>query len=349
MIAFTVCSNNYLAEALSLGYSLIDNGLPAQNFKIFLVDTKRQEINYRSYPFDIIEVDNDIVPDYETIVKKYRIVELSTSVKPSIFKYLIKRHPDTLYSYFDPDLFFFQSVDYLAKEIGHYSMVLTPHVTRPIPLDHHPFENTFLNYGLYNLGYITLRPDDQGKAMLDWWEERTLHMGYDNPADGLFVDQLWMNLVPLFFKSVKISFNLGLNVSYWNLAERRIFKENDTFYVNDGDCPLIFYHFSSFDITATSVSKRGNSLSVEDNAALLDLMQLYKSKLESNQYHFLKSFRPYYKLNFDEYIKRTLPQGSINDKELRLVKLLNNYTPKNLLSKVTNIVHKMNIVSKYKA
>ncbi len=39
---------------------------------------------------------------------------------------------------------------------------------------------------------------------------------------GLFVDQIWINFVPLFFKKVRIFLHHEYNVAYWNLHERMI-------------------------------------------------------------------------------------------------------------------------------
>ena len=58
--------------------------------------------------------------------------------------------------------------------------------------------------------------------MLEWWEKRCLKIGFDRPCEGLFVDQLWISLVPLFFSDVIIMRHKGLNMAPWNLHERAI-------------------------------------------------------------------------------------------------------------------------------
>jgi hypothetical protein len=347
MLTFTICSNNYLPEALSLGHSLLKNNLNASKFKIFLVDQLYSDIDYSSFPFEIVKVTEELVKGFDRISVDYKIVELSTAVKPSIFKHLIKSYPtETIFSYFDPDLFFFENVDYLIEELGQSSMLITPHVLEPIPFDHHPFENVFLNYGIYNLGYITIRKDENSLQMLDWWEKRTMTMGYDNVSKGLFVDQLWINLVPIFFKNVKVSFHRGLNVSYWNLVERHVTFKDGKWFVSNGCTPLIFYHYSSFDITLKSVSKRGYKLNDHDKT-IKGLMTLYKNELETNGYYRYKKYHPHYELSFENYLKRSLPQQALSKKEVFIIKVIGKFLPAALGEKLTNLVHKVRVISQY--
>ena len=60
---------------------------------------------------------------------------------------------------------------------------------------------------------------------------------------GMFAEQLWLNLVLLYFEKVHVIKHLGCNEAFWNLHERRLTKLAGKYYVNK-TYPLIFFHFS---------------------------------------------------------------------------------------------------------
>ena len=92
-IAFTLCSNNYLAQAITLGQSL-KNTNKEFHFFIGLIDQLNSSLNYDEVravatilPLQDI-IDHKLLTD---LVNKYDIIELNTSVKPSYFKYFIQK------------------------------------------------------------------------------------------------------------------------------------------------------------------------------------------------------------------------------------------------------------------
>jgi hypothetical protein len=345
MIAFTVCSNNYLAEALTLGDSLAANGFPAGNYRIFLADERTGEIDYAGLRYRVTKVNDNMVPGFSRLTQYYDIIELCTSVKPSLFKYLLRENrSEQVFSYFDPDLYFFGNAERISAELGEASILLTPHVTRPVALQKQPFENVFLNFGIYNLGFLTLRADDNARQMLDWWEERTLNLGVIDVQNGYFVDQLWMNLAPLFFSGVKVSPHLGFNAAHWNLNERTIKGVNGRYTVNN--CfDLLFFHFSSFDFSLGRLSKRAYTSPAENDPALNEMALLYKNGLTANNYHFFKKIKPAYRVSFDNYIAKAFPQG-VNTNSISVARKFRKF-PGRLLRKLSNLNYMIEIVKKY--
>ena len=157
-IAFTICSNNYLAQAKVLIESLLRH---STNLKIYigLCDEKNNSIDYSQFPCEIIEIKNIGIENFDKLWEKYNIVELNTSVKPSLFKYLIKQNPEAHFIYyFDPDIELFNSLEYLNQEFeNNFDVLLTPHILSPISLDNKtPGENIFLNFSYKQLHNITL-------------------------------------------------------------------------------------------------------------------------------------------------------------------------------------------------
>jgi hypothetical protein len=293
-IAFTLCSNNYLAQAKTLGDSL-KQWNPEYLFYIGLLDIKRTEIDYEAeigYPIILC---NEIgIPDFDDLWKKYNIIEFNTCVKPFYFQYFIKEFfPIDFLYYIDPDILILNDLTTIEKEFNETSKILlTPHILSPIPLDGKtPGENLFLNYGIFNLGFLGLKNPELSDPFLKWWEERTYHLGFDNTSKGLFVDQLWFNLVPVFFDNVKISGHPGLNMAPWNLHERKLNEDKIVSFLNQ-TFPLIFYHFSKYSISSPGVlSSNYDRYDFETNNDLRDIYKEYSDLLIKNGIHKLSTFR----------------------------------------------------------
>jgi hypothetical protein len=339
MIAFTICSNNYLAEALSLGDSLVGNGFPQNHYMIFLADIIVDDIDYDKLKYRVIPVTSQIVKEFDSINSYYNIIELSTSIKPSIFKYLIKKYnSEEIFSYLDPDLYFTQNLEqFIVQELDNKSVLLTPHLLKPLKYKREPFENIFLNFGIYNLGFIAIKADKNSSDMLDWWEERTLKMGVINVKEGLFVDQLWINLVPIFFKDIKITLHPGFNVAYWNIVERELNKRENTYLINQ-NYPLVFFHFSSFDLSLKKLSKRKYSALSYDSIHLNEIMMEYKLILEKNNYHQYKKILPKYQVSFQNFILKKL-STNISLRKAKMIKKIIQIMPKRILRKFLNFAH----------
>ncbi len=247
-IAFTLCSNNYLAQAKTLGDSLIKHN-PDYKFIIGLIDSLSPEINYSSgIGHEILPLENIGIPNLEELWKRYNIIELNTCIKPSYYKHLFSKYPDSEFIiFFDPDIMIFNKLSEVETELEENDFVLIPHIYKPIPVtDKRPNDHDFLNYGIYNLGFLGLKNSKQiHNVFMPWWEERTIKLGYIRTSDGLFVDQLWFNLVPLFFNKISILTHTGYDVAPWNLQERTLSLLDDEIIINNNQ-KLVFYHFSSY-------------------------------------------------------------------------------------------------------
>ena len=286
-VVFTLCSNNYLAHAKVLCNS-INRCNPEIKLVIGLVDKKSKEIDYSLfYPAEVVEIDEHVVPGFSDMSSRYNIVELNTAVKPFVFEYLIGSNPEchSIY-YFDPDIRVYASLNIISEQFQHGDILLTPHFYTPIELDgHFPSEPIALNYGIYNLGFLGLNTKSiEVRKFLRWWKERTFQHGYAKPQEGLFVDQLWINLVPLFFDRVHIVRHYGCNMAPWNLHERDIqVFTNESTRLTNGDL-LIFYHFSSYSFKKPELlSKYYDRYNFRDRPVLQCLYQAYHQELLLNK------------------------------------------------------------------
>lgn len=298
-IVFTLCSNNYLSQAKALGDSVLKYS-PEYSFVIGLVDKYSKSIDYTAYSqFNIVPIDKMRITNLNQILNKYDIVELNTCIKPFCFQYLFEEFKNVQYIYYiDPDILLYSSLSIIETEFNDKQILLTPHITSCGKEDmNFLIEKHVLKYGVFNLGFLGLRRSDVVHTFLEWFSSRLFVYCYNDIDNGLFVDQLWANFIPAFFSnSVSVSLNPGLNMAYWNLHERSLSfnKNTETYLVND--CfPLVFFHFSNFDVS----TKRLKTRSRRDEAILNKLCEEYGNFLVSNNYFDYKNTKCVYVRNID--------------------------------------------------
>ncbi len=288
-LVFTICSNNYLAQAITLGQSLIKYNNDYK-FIIGLVDRKTEEIDYTTIPFEIIEVEKINVKYFTEMTLRYNIIELNTAFKPYFFQFFFENYGVDSVIYIDPDIQIFAPFDDLQKELLTNDIIITPHFTTPLNDDKWQAEEDFLNAGLYNLGFIAIKNSLEGRDMIKWWADRLRNKAYIDYKRGLFTDQIWINFVPLFFQKVKVFTNVGYNVAYWNLHERTISKRNGAYYINE-TYPLIFYHFASFNAFKPDIISSGQKRYTFDERT--DIVPLFKNYCELLYQNNYKSYSAY--------------------------------------------------------
>ena len=294
-VAFTICSNNYLAQAKTLGDSLKSTN-PDYAFVIGLVDIFSDEIDYTFFqPYEIVPIDKIGIPDFEAMVDKYDITELNTAVKPYLFNFLFKRNEKVeSVLYFDPDIYIYRGLDFLEGCLAENNIVVTPHFMTPIFDNFRLGEPDILNAGLYNLGFLGVARSTESQKFLDWWMIKLKDQCLIDLANGLFVDQLWVNFAPLYFEKVFILRHLGYNIAYWNLHERALTNRDNSYFVNT-DFPLVFFHFSGFNFNnPQKISKHQNRYNFEQRPDLVPVFEDYHQIVVSNKFMELSKIPCFY-------------------------------------------------------
>lgn len=251
-IAFTICSNNYLAQAVSLAESFLMFH-PNYFFKIALVDKEiAGEKNIQSDKIEIIPVSILNIERFAELVEKYNITELNTSVKPSYFKYIFQNYNANKVIYLDPDILVFSSFDELDVILSEKNIVVTPHILTPIDDEYAPTDYHTLRGGVFNLGFIALSNYKQVSFFLDWWHDRVIKYGFADFSRSMFYDQLWLNYLPVLFDNYHILKHPGYNMANWNLHERVLDSKDSAWFVNKY-YPLRFFHFSGYKLTQPEI------------------------------------------------------------------------------------------------
>src|SRR5690606_38183032 len=132
-LAFTICSNNFLSQALTFADSLVDKN-PEYEVTIGLADKKSEAIDYtRLHPHRVVSIDELGIPNLSWMTSNYNIVELNTAVKPYFFEFLFGQANVSHVLFFDPDICVYDSLVDLTAHFQNYDILLTPHVIQPIP------------------------------------------------------------------------------------------------------------------------------------------------------------------------------------------------------------------------
>ena len=168
----------------------------------------------------------------------YDVVEFATAMKPYLLMHLLAESVTT--TYLDPDVLVFSPLDFATSKAKEFGVVVTPHRLTPSKqLTFGLTELTFLRYGTFNLGFISV--GQSGYSMLNWWAERLEFHSTRFPNGYVFTDQKWIDLLPSFFDHFILK-DPGYNFAPWNIDERNLWKSEDVYFIDDS--PLVFIHFS---------------------------------------------------------------------------------------------------------
>lgn len=168
----------------------------------------------------------------------YDVVEFATAMKPYLLMHLLAESVTS--TYLDPDVLVFSPLDFATSKAKEFGVVVTPHRLTPSKqLTFGLTELTFLRYGTFNLGFISV--GQSGYSMLNWWADRLEFHSTRFPNGYVFTDQKWIDLLPSFFDHFILK-DPGYNFAPWNIDERNLWKSEDVYFVDNS--PLVFIHFS---------------------------------------------------------------------------------------------------------
>ena len=184
----------------------------------------------------------------------HTIDELATAIKPFVLQRLLQKYEAEKVVYLDPDIVVFSRLDDILEALDVANIVLTPHQTQTERTVDAIIDNEIcsLKHGTYNMGFFGVAGTQTGLIFADWWSKRLYHFCRRSIPNGLWTDQRWIDLVPVFFDGVAIMRSPRHNVAPWNLTTRPLSRSEDgSFRV--GDEQLGFYHFTGFDSGAHEI------------------------------------------------------------------------------------------------
>ena len=234
----TYFDKRYLSRGLAMYHSLQEY---SADFKLWILclDTETtQYLTRLKLPnieiVSIDELERNCAPLRDT--KNNRsLLEYYFTCTPSLPLLILDRNQQIdLITYLDADLFFFSDAEALFNEIGGHSIAIIPH---RFPAAFRKAER----HGIFNVGWVSFRRDDEGMNCLRHWQTQCIEWCSDQSDENRFADQRYLDDWPARFRNLVVLQNKGADLAPWNIANYEISKRNGQVFVDDE--PLVFFHF----------------------------------------------------------------------------------------------------------
>ena len=281
----TIVSKHYLAHARVLAESALEHNPDARCTALLVGDTEGVRW-HEEEPFEVVTPEQLELADLAERMRRYDEFELAASLKPVLLTHLVASG-DAAFC-IDSDIRVFDSLARVAELAESHSVVLTPHLTKPLPRDGlRPNEADILLAGSFNSGFVAVGPGEPGRRFVSWWNERLATDCRVDHKRGYFVDQRWLDLIPGAFPDYHALRDPSYNLGYWNLPGVELRFDGERFTVDGG--ALHCFHFSGFDPdNPRRLSKHQNRVKVAEGSAVARLCDGYAEALERAGFHEVK-------------------------------------------------------------
>lgn len=281
----TIITKNYLSYARALAKSISAYN-PNTQLYVLLADRVDGYFEPDLEPFKIISLED--LPEQETIEKMcfyYTPFELCCGLRGFLHEYIYDQTDIDRWLFLDSDIMVFYSLDKIFEQLSNKSILLTPHCTKCFDYaDVHPEEVCTVKSGLYNAGFLGLSRTLETKEFITWFKARLRIYSLNDSSKKLFVDQIWLNLVPFFFQNVALCLEPGANLGHWNIYQRKLAKDCLGNITSDNE-PVLFVHFSEWDINNVSkISNYSSAYEADTRSAWQDIAESYRACLMESGY-----------------------------------------------------------------
>ncbi len=251
----TVITSDYVPQALALASSIADHG-DADFFALVTnhehapgeIERVNALLGDRMTLIDLSELD-PTTPDYDCSDA------VRWALKAPLILHLLRHRGYDRVLFVDSDLCFFEDYGFLFDRLEESSILLTPHWRTLDPtVDENQFRCNFL-HGLYNAGFVGA--SKAGIPALRWWAEACLYRCDKGMTEGFYVDQRYLDVLPVYFDGVEVIGDVGCNVAEWN--RERVLREQVGEKGFAQTRPVVFAHMS--DLTLLEIGA-GNDRSL---------------------------------------------------------------------------------------
>jgi hypothetical protein len=273
---YTSFNKAYAGQAMMLAESLRKyHGDDSEICALLIDDLSESEIDYFKNFDRIILAKNLNIPNFQSWIFGLDIVEAATAVKPFLMCNLLEEFSQV--TYLDPDVFVYSHLHEIFDPKVDWDVTLTPH---QVAHQSEPWvvlstEMESLRFGVFNLGFLSIRATANGKSIARWWQDRCYDYCIAEPERGLFTDQKIFDLAPALFSGIHILRHPGFNVATWNIRGRHVEFGNLQISVNG--FPLRFCHFTK----ATHIGGYALERMISENNIFDELFYSYVAKLQA--------------------------------------------------------------------
>ena len=275
----TIFSRNYLPQAMCLAESLRRFHPDILLFGL-LIDHTGEGVDPSKLPFPCLDAKEIGVPFAQATSRPDHLLEIAVRAKPFLLEHLLDREFRQVL-FLDPDMLILHQLDELLLLLSQHSLVLTPHLLAP-PTGNNRWDRelNILVSGIYNGGCLGVSESSTARSFLLWFKERLLWNCRHATGEGVYYDQRWLDLVPAHFPEVHLCRHSGVNVAYWNLAERELSQAGGQILANGEPC--LCFHFSGFDPDQPDrPSKHAPGLTLPESGVARSLYAHYAQRLKA--------------------------------------------------------------------
>lgn len=284
----TITTADYLPRALILRDSV--KRYAHKDLQILLVDHPEHvsDISRRiSYP--LISLDEVGCPRWPHMSFYYSKIELSCSLKPFLILYCLQKQQYDAVLFFDSDIEIYDTTDELESLLKQNEILMTPHIDSPLPNDGlYPSNYQIIVGGQLNTGFLGFRNTTENIELLRWLssilEEACLQ------TESTASDQFWINLIISLSKNVHIIRSHRYNFAYWNMVQRKLWRDKNGKWQTDGG-PLVFFHYSGFGADKPQelgyISTFQNRMLLQPGDSVYKLAREYRQKIVDSRYSLL--------------------------------------------------------------
>jgi len=248
--------------------SLKTQGFDFKLWVLCLTDECKKILDSVNYP-EIQSTNLDVLetgyPELLRAKKNRSLPEYYFTLSPFWPKWILEKNSSVeSVNYLDADLEFLSSPQPLIEEAKDCSIGIIEH-------RFHPTFDISKHSGRFNVAWIHFKRDEEGLKCLKQWSTQCLEWCRDQPEDGKFADQKYLDTWPKDFHNVHVYSHPGANLAPWNLNTHEI-KCRGELLLSDGQ-PVVFYHFhmiKAYDENHLSTSLEIYRVPIEARKKIID-------------------------------------------------------------------------------
>lgn len=209
----TVTDRTQLSQALALGESLRLHN-PDYVFILGWVDP--WAVPTLPDWIELIDVKSVISSEtWASMQQIYTDFEITVSCRPFFARHILNMARDyERIIFMAPSVYIYDSLAPILSDDT--LMQLTPHRLSPLPIGTSLDDKRILNIGMFHSNSWVLSTVPASMTLLDWWCARTQDRAYFDLCNGMCLDQLWLNYLPIYHDRVDIirqrGWHYGLHV-----------------------------------------------------------------------------------------------------------------------------------------
>ncbi|WP_031526908.1 hypothetical protein [Dyadobacter crusticola] len=241
-IIYTVCNRTNLPHALTLADS-VQKFQPDSVFYLCWVDNAA--LPELPAHIKVINILNVAIPGWDKMVSRYFDFELLAACRPWVAQFILNKNANcqTL-TFLAPTVVLFQSTETILNSKSDF--FLTPNILKPLRKSSYLDDKRILNIGMFHSGSWTLRNGEKVRETLTWWANRTLDRAAYDLCNGMNMDQLWLNYIPVFVPKTEIVEHSGWHFGLHAVLNKDLSLSTGQYLVDNQ--PLISIDFAGLTI-----------------------------------------------------------------------------------------------------